>query len=78
VARIHLVLPDRLLGKIDRIVGKRERSRFIAQAVQERLERLEMTEALEKSAGTLDVELHPHWKDRKTTSEWVRSVRREG
>ena len=37
--RTHMVLPDELVESIDSLVGKRKRSRFVQEAIREKLRR---------------------------------------
>jgi metal-responsive CopG/Arc/MetJ family transcriptional regulator len=75
--RTHVVLPRGLVEEIDRLVGQRKRSEFIAQALDERLLRERQRRALQDSAGVLDPADYPHWATPEETSEWVRTLRRE-
>ena len=45
-ARLNITLPEELVEELDRIVGPRRKSRFIASTLQERLKKLR-TERLE-------------------------------
>lgn len=76
MARAHVVMSDDLLNAIDEVVGKRGRSRFLEEAAREKLERVELAEALRATAGILKEADYPHWRDAETTAEWVRRVRR--
>lgn len=42
--RLNITLPQPLVASLDRIAGPRKRSSFIAQAVRERIERLQKSE----------------------------------
>ena len=57
--RTHLVLPDDLVKGVDELVGKRKRSRFIAEAARERLRRERLLKAIRDGAGVIDVSKHP-------------------
>ena len=76
MARTHVILADDLLAAIDEVVGKRGRSRFLEEAASEKLERLALAEAIDASAGIAQGPGYRHWRDRKTTAEWVRRTRR--
>ncbi len=75
--RAHIILPEELLLEVDRIAGKRKRSRFVEAAIREKLSREALSAALRESAGTIDLKSYPEWKTPEKVSEWVRSVRRE-
>lgn len=51
--RLHIMLDDVLVGDLDRVVGARERSSFIAKAVHRAIEELERSEALEAALGSI-------------------------
>jgi metal-responsive CopG/Arc/MetJ family transcriptional regulator len=73
--RTHIIIPEPLVNEIDRLVGKRGRSEFLAQAAEKELRRLQQIKALEKAANA--------WKDRdhaelkSGSSQWVRELRKE-
>lgn len=56
--------------------GLRSRSRFLEEAAQEKLERMELEEAIRDSAGVLKGADYPHWRDQEAVNEWVRAQRR--
>lgn len=71
--RVHISLPDDLVAELDRRVGKRERSAFIAEAVRRVLADEKRWEDIEASLGALDTVGHD-WDDDPAT--WVREQRR--
>ncbi|MCL4531781.1 MAG: CopG family transcriptional regulator [Actinobacteria bacterium] len=73
--RAHLVLPEELLEAVDRVAGKRKRSRFVEEAVREKVAREELAEAMRECAGILDLADYPEWKTPEGVSEWVRTLR---
>ena len=75
--RAHIVLPDELMENVDSLVGKRKRSRFIEQAVTEKLRKEALLEALNHTAGALSSEEHPEWETREKVANWVRESRQE-
>lgn len=76
MARTHVVLSDEVMGAIDTRVGERGRSRFLEDAAREKLERLELEEALASTAGILKSKDYPEFKDQDSINEWVRAQRR--
>ena len=56
--RTHIVIPEQLATQIDRLVGKRGRSRFLAQAAEKELMRLRQIKALKAAIGTWRDEEH--------------------
>jgi hypothetical protein len=74
--KTHLIFPEELLKAIDKLVGKRKRSKFVAEVVTKELKKRQLEEALEKAAGAWKDEDHPELKKRGTY-QWVRDLRRE-
>jgi metal-responsive CopG/Arc/MetJ family transcriptional regulator len=75
MVRTHVLLPKELLDELDRRVGPRKRSETIAELVEEYLRRKRLVEAIERFAGTLNVEDHPEWATEESTAAWVRAQR---
>ncbi|MEK7407574.1 MAG: hypothetical protein AAB225_21050 [Acidobacteriota bacterium] len=73
--RTHIVLPADLVVEIDRRVGKRQRSRFVAELAAKEIKRLHQLEALENAIGCWKDEDHPELKD--GAAAWVRQLRDE-
>ncbi len=76
MARTHVVMANEVMEAMDRLVGKRGRSRFLEEAAREKLARIELESALKETAGALPIAYHPEWRDRASTAAWVRNVRR--
>jgi len=76
MVKTPLTLPEDILQSIDKLMGKRKRSKFIAGAARKELKRIRLQRALEKAAGAWKDEDHPEIKQ-KGTSQWVRDMRQE-
>ena len=74
--RTHLILSEELVKRVDNLVGKRKRSRFVEEAVGEKLRREAVIDALKQTAGMLSAEEHPEWKTPEKVANWVRESRR--
>jgi Arc/MetJ-type ribon-helix-helix transcriptional regulator len=74
--RTHVVLPDGLVRDIDSLVGKRKRSRFVEEAVREKLRSEALLKAIEDTAGALLPDAHPEWSTSGKAASWVRESRR--
>lgn len=70
--RLHITLDDALVGDLDRIVGARERSRFIAKAVRRAIDEHKRSEALEAALGSITDSEHDWDTD---PGAWVRAQR---
>jgi metal-responsive CopG/Arc/MetJ family transcriptional regulator len=73
--RTHIILPDRLIEEIDGLVGKRKRSRFVEEAIREKLKRGALLKAIKNTAGMLPAEEYPAWETSDKAAEWVRESR---
>jgi predicted transcriptional regulator len=71
--RVHITLDDDLVARLDRRVGERRRSRFIAAAVARSLDDEERWDLIERSLGSIADSGHD-WDD--DAGAWVRSQRR--
>lgn len=73
--RTNLLLPSDLVEQLDRVAGPRGRSRYVADAVRERLRRDERIEAIKAAAGAWRD--HPLFPTSEAVAEWVRAGRAE-
>lgn len=73
--RTNLLLPEDLVEQLDRVAGPRGRSRYVADAVRERLRRDERVAAIKAAAGIWRD--HPLFPTDESVVEWVRELRRE-
>jgi hypothetical protein len=71
--RMHITLDDQLVEQLDRRVGPRGRSRFIAESLRRALEDEQRWEDIEAAIGALPDAGHP-WDD--DPAAWVREQRR--
>jgi len=76
VARIHLVLSDKVISAIDTRVGKQGRSRFLEEAAVEKLDRLDLEQALVSTGGIVNSTDYPEFEDQDSINDWVRAQRR--
>lgn len=77
VMRTHIVVPEDLIQQVDRIAGKRKRSRFVEEAIREKLLRQSLSGALVQSAGILSPTDYPEWDSPEKISAWVKTGREE-
>ena len=73
--RTHIVVPDDLVQEVDRVAGKRRRSRFIEEAIREKLSRQALGTALADTTGVLDPADYPEWDTDAKVAAWVESGR---
>jgi len=73
--RTHIVIPEQLVARIDIIVGKRGRSKFLTQAAEKELMRLRQLKAIEGAAGSWKDKDHPELQ--RGAAKWVDKLRWE-
>ncbi|HET7036731.1 MAG TPA: ribbon-helix-helix domain-containing protein [Thermomicrobiaceae bacterium] len=73
--RTHVVLPKELVEEVDRLVGPRHRSEFLAEAIAEKLRHERLMHVARRVAGSLADVAIPGWETPESTVEWVRRRR---
>lgn len=76
-ARAHVIIEEDIVKEIDRLVGKKKRSSFIAAATKKELKRLRQLSIIKKFKGTWRDEDHPDMAAKEGTDKWVRKLRNE-
>lgn len=76
LARTNLTLPEALIREVDEIAGPRGRSRYVADAVAQRVKRDRLRRAIDSSAGSL-VPKGGRPMTREEVSAWVEELRSE-
>ena len=71
--RTHIILPADVVAGIDKLVGKRGRSAFLAELAQRELKIRSQREALRGASGAWKPRDHPELA--KGAAEWVRQIR---
>ena len=56
LARTNLTLPEDLLAEVDELAGPRGRSRYVAEAVAQRVKRDRLHRAIRQTAGVIRTE----------------------
>ena len=69
--KTQIVLPDSLMSELKKCVPNRQRSRFIAEAVEERLRAIKVHKALEDSAGCWSDAKHPDLKSQGDVNRFL-------
>ena len=75
--RTNLLLPKALVDEVDRYAGPRGRSRCVAEALEARLRRDRLRDAVRSTAGRLRADDYPYWGSPDKVVEWVRARRAE-
>ncbi|HEY6392989.1 MAG TPA: hypothetical protein VIX89_17035 [Bryobacteraceae bacterium] len=73
--RAHVVLPEDLVGQIDKIVGARGRSAFLAELARKEIRRRHLLTMFQRAEPIWKDKDHPELKN--GASKWVRKMRAE-
>jgi metal-responsive CopG/Arc/MetJ family transcriptional regulator len=75
LARTNLTLPEELLAEVDELAGPRGRSRYVAEAVAQRVKRDKLGKAIRETAGIMVGS--PGWMSPDEVVKWVDFLRSE-
>ena len=75
LVRTNVTLPTRLLAEVDRLAGPRGRSRYVAEAVAQRVRRDALGAAIRETAGAMIGQ--PGWMGPDEVARWVDDLRAE-
>ncbi len=75
LARTNLTLPAILLEEVDQLAGPRGRSRYVAEAVAQRVKRDKLGKAIRETAGIMVGK--PGWMSPDEVVAWVDFLRSE-
>jgi len=75
LARTNLTLPEDLLREVDNLAGPRGRSRYVAEAVAQRVRRDKLGRAIRDTAGILAG--NPGQMSREAVTAWIDELRSE-
>jgi Arc/MetJ-type ribon-helix-helix transcriptional regulator len=74
--KITVTLPQAVLARLRAHVPARQRSRFILEAIEERLELEEQIAALDETAGAWSDQHHPEMRTEEDIDCWLSNLRR--
>lgn len=75
LTRTNVTLPATLLAQVDRLAGPRGRSRYVAEAVAQRVRRDALGAAIRETAGAMVG--RPGWMSPDAVTAWVDELRSE-
>ena len=75
LARTNLTLPQDLMQEVDALAGPRGRSRYVAEAVAQRVKRDKLGRAIRETAGIMVGK--PGWMSPDEVVAWVDFLRSE-
>ena len=75
LARTNLTLPEDLMAEVDELAGPRGRSRYVAEAVAQRVKRDKLGKAIRETAGIMVGT--PGWMSPDEVVRWVDFLRSE-
>jgi len=73
--RAHIAFPKEVRADLDRLVDKRNRSKFVTDAVRKELLLVRQRDAVRRAAGTWKDRHHPELKN--GTRPWIKKLRHE-
>lgn len=73
LVRTNVTLPASVLAQVDRIAGERGRSRYVAEAVAQRVRRDELGAAIRETAGVMVG--RPGWMSPDETDRLIEELR---
>ncbi|MFZ1509220.1 MAG: hypothetical protein WAV74_20800 [Anaerolineae bacterium] len=73
--KITVMLPEALLSRLREHVPARQRSRFILEAIEERLALEEQITALAETAGAWSDQNHPEMRTDEDVDHWLDNLR---
>jgi len=75
--RTHVILPKEIVATIDRLVGSRRRSRFLADAARREIAHLELVELAHAAAGSAKGKPSPWGETAESIAQWVSDLRED-
>jgi hypothetical protein len=75
LTRTNVTLPAGLLAEVDRLAGPRGRSRYVAEAVAQRVRRDALGAAIRETAGAMIG--RPGWMSPDEVARWIDDLRAE-
>ncbi len=75
LTRTNVTLPAKLLAQVDELAGARGRSRYVAEAVAQRVRRDALGAAIRETAGAMVG--RPGWMSPDEVTAWVDDLRSE-
>ena len=75
LTRTNVTLPAKLLAQVDELAGARGRSRYVAEAVVQRVRRDALGKAIRDTAGAMRG--HPGWMSPEEVTSWIDELRSE-
>ena len=75
LTRTNVTLPGELFEEVDRLAGPRGRSRYVAEAVAQRVKRDRLGSAIRETAGVMVGK--PGWMNPDEVVRWVDELRSE-
>ena len=75
VVRTHFIAPKELIEEVDKLVGPRRRSEFLAKATAEKLKREKLKVLTREVMKFPPVTGVPEWETPESTAKWLREGR---
>lgn len=76
-SKIHLTIPFELAKEVNKLAGERGRSKFIAEALNEKIQKEKFKTAVKECAGAWKVENHSELTSENKVSEYIDNIRKQ-
>ena len=77
LSKIHLTIPTHLAREVTRIAGERGRSKFITEALSEKIQKEKFIEAVRECAGAWKIENHAELDSEIKISKHLDEIRNQ-
>ena len=75
--KLHFTCSDDIVHELDTFIGKRGRSKFISEAIREKIAREKFSFAVSECAGAWSLDKHPELSSIKKVSDYVDNIRKD-
>ncbi len=76
-SRIHVICDPELLKRLNKLSGARSRSKFITEAIREKISREELKSVVSECAGAWKIENHKNLKTINSVIEEINDLRKD-
>ena len=76
-SKIHICCDPSMIKELDKITGKRERSKFVVEAINEKIARVKMKNIISECAGAWKIENHENFRTIKNVVKEINEYRKD-
>jgi len=75
--KLHFTCSDDVVREMEAFIGKRGRSRFISEAIREKIAKEKFSFAVSECAGAWSLKKHPELSSIKKVSDYIDNIRKD-